>query len=189
MGAAEDFFGTSLNPSVTAPKKEEGVVEGAVSKFKEFFGISPHQEEEPAREPIKLMPRHSVESMFPNLLMAETRNKHMTDGKLTTSPSGAEGVTQLMPLTAKKPGYGIKGVKDKSEAEYIRVGKEYLGAMLKKFEGDAPKALAAYNAGVGNVMKAVEKGGERWMDFLPKRKETLPYIDKILGTTYSKGTN
>lgn len=188
MGVADDFFGVSLNPSAPQPSvKEEGVVEGAVNKFKEFFGMSAHPEGEPAREPIKLMPRHTLESMFPNVLVAETNNKHMTNGKITTSPSGAEGVSQLMPATAKNPGYGIKGVKDKSEGEYVRVGKAYLGAMLKKFEGDAPKALAAYNAGVGNVMKAVEKGGEQWMDFLPNRSETLPYIDKILKTTYAEG--
>jgi soluble lytic murein transglycosylase-like protein len=138
------------------------------------------------REPIKVMPKRSVESVFPALLQAESKGVHeVSKGKLTTSGAGAEGITQLMPETAKNPGFGIEGVKDKSEGEYLRVGKEYLSALYKKY-GDFPKALAAYNSGMGNVDKAIRKGGEEWMSHLPQPKETIPYINKILGTTYGE---
>lgn len=128
---------------------------------------------------------NGIDNVFSKLVKTESGGVHMdAKGNLTTSPVGAEGITQLMPSTAKKPGFGIEPVKDKSEGEYLRVGKEYLGALYKKFGGDAEKALAAYNAGLGNVQKAIgkaERFGGDWKDHLPKKEETLPYIQKILG--------
>lgn len=124
----------------------------------------------------------STDSLFERLIQAESGGRHTDEkGRLVTSPVGAEGITQLMPDTARKPGFGIEPAKDKSEEEYRRVGKQYLEALLGEFKGDEAKALAAYNAGIGNVRKAVEKGVDKWKDFLPKKEETLPYINKILG--------
>jgi len=132
----------------------------------------------------KLLPEHSIDTIFPNLLQAESNGVHMdAKGNLITSSAGAQGITQLMPKTAKRPGFGIEPVKDNSEKEYLRVGKEYLGKLYDKF-GDWEKALAAYNAGVGSVMKAegkAERFGGDWKEHLPKPKETLPYINKIMG--------
>lgn len=124
-----------------------------------------------------------IDSVFKRLIQAESRGVHGTDGKLTTSGKGAEGITQLMPSTAANPGFGIAPVKDKSEGEYLRVGKEYLSALYNKYK-DWELALAAYNAGMGNVEKArgkAERYGGDWKEFLPKKSETLPYINKILG--------
>lgn len=120
--------------------------------------------------------------MFSKLIHAESKGAH-TDatGALTTSGAGAQGITQLMAKTAQKPGYGVEPVKDKSEKEYLRFGRDYLKAMLNEFGGDYRKAVAAYNAGPGSIKKAVEKGGERWEDHLPKPSETKPYMTKILG--------
>lgn len=127
---------------------------------------------------------NTLENVFKKLLVAESGSKHKDEaGNLITSKVGAQGISQLMPSTAKKPGYGITPVKDDSEEEYLRVGREYLSAMYNKYQ-DWEKALAAYNAGTGNVDKAIGKA-ERyegdWKEFLPKPKETLPYIEKILG--------
>lgn len=125
------------------------------------------------------------ETVFNNMIQAESKGQHTdASGSLIRSSVGAEGITQLMPATAQDPGYGIEGVKDQSKGEYMRVGRAYLKAMLKEFDGDYEKALAAYNAGVGNVKKAVskaeQKGGE-WINYLPKKSETIPYIKRILG--------
>lgn len=122
------------------------------------------------------------DSVFEKLIQAESRGKHTDErGNLTTSPAGAQGITQLMPATARKPGYGIEPVKDTSESEYKRVGRSYLQALVGEFGGDYEKAVAAYNAGARNVKKAVEKGGENWKEFLPKKEETLPYLQRVLG--------
>lgn len=124
--------------------------------------------------------------VFDKLIQAESRGRHRdSSGKLTTSPVGAKGITQVMRKTGQDPGYGVAPLKDQSEAEYIRFGRDYLQAMLKEFNGDYPKALAAYNAGPGNVKKAIRKAknsGGNWTDYLPKKSETIPYIKKILGS-------
>jgi hypothetical protein len=137
----------------------------------------------PAQEPSPA--KHTADSLMPALIQAESRGKHMdASGKLITSKAGAEGITQLMPSTAAKPGFGIEPAKDKSEGEYLRVGKEYLGKLLDKFGGDAEKALAAYNWGLGNLQKAIgkaERFGGDWKEQLPK--ETSKYMGKILGGT------
>lgn len=121
---------------------------------------------------------------FSKIIKIESGGKH-TDksGKLLTSSAGAKGITQLMPDTAKNPGYGIVPAKDESEQEYLRVGKEYFSALLSEF-GDAEKAAAAYNTGPGNLKKAInraEKTGRDWKEFLPK--ETKDYITKFSGNT------
>lgn len=181
------------------PWEQEFVVRGAVPPIQEestdgvlpwlrnliFKGESqsPNQRDSGIR-PITQVPT-DFDSVFNRLLKQESGAKHMDEkGNLITSKAGARGITQLMPKTAKNPGYGIEGVKDESESEYLRVGKEYLQALHKKY-GDYEKALAAYNAGPGSVDTAVGKAGRfggDWKDYLPKKEETLPYIRNILGS-------
>lgn len=125
------------------------------------------------------------ENVFERLIQAESRGRHRNSrGELTTSPVGAQGITQVMPKTAKNPGYGVKPIQDDTEEEYLRFGRDYLQAMVKEFDGDYRKALAAYNAGAGSVKRAVSRAkesGKSWEEHLPKKSETIPYMDKILG--------
>ena len=66
-----------------------------------------------------------------------------------TSGAGAKGIMQLMDRTAKD-----LGVKNSYNAEEnIMGGAKLLSQLLKKYDGDRNKALAAYNAGTGNVAK------------------------------------
>jgi soluble lytic murein transglycosylase-like protein len=82
------------------------------------------------------------------------------------SSCGAVGVMQLMPETARS-----LGVSDPFDAEQnINGGAKYLSNMLKKYSGDIELALAAYNAGPGNVAKY---GG------VPPFEETTNYIGRI----------
>jgi|TARA_R100001369_G_scaffold92654_1_gene138953 soluble lytic murein transglycosylase-like protein len=104
----------------------------------------------------------------------------MTDGKLTESPKGALGKYQIMPETAKKPGYGVTPIADltkASEEEHKVFAESYYQAMLKEFDGDQEKALAAYNGGAGTVKKAIKKDPDNWVAFLPK--ESREYITKV----------
>lgn len=83
-----------------------------------------------------------------------------------TSHCGAQGVMQLMPATAAS-----LGVTDAYDPEQnIMGGAKYISQLLSKYDGDISLALAAYNAGSGNVAKY---GG------IPPFKETQNYVAKV----------
>lgn len=63
------------------------------------------------------------------------------------SRKGARGLMQLMPATARDPGYGVRPLQNNSPEENVRLGTDYLTAMLDKYGGNVDAALAAYNAG------------------------------------------
>lgn len=114
-------------------------------------------------------------------LQAESGGKRYgPDGKLLTSPAGARGEMQVLDGTNKDPGFGVKPAKDNSPEERARVGRDYLQAMLKRYDGDPAKAWAAYNAGFGRLDEALMRAkasptpGASWLTFMPN--ETQAYV-------------
>jgi len=68
--------------------------------------------------------------------------------------NGEIGYTQIMLETGVDPGYGVKPINDRNDPiDNLRFGAEYLGALVKEYNGDYNKALMAYNGGPGNVNK------------------------------------
>lgn len=83
------------------------------------------------------------------------------------SSAGAQGLMQLMPKTAE-----ALGVEDPFDIEQnIDGGSKYLRKMLDRFGGSVPKALAAYNAGPGTVLK---------YDGRVPYPETRRYVKRVL---------
>lgn len=98
------------------------------------------------------------------------------EGKLLESPKGALGEMQVMPKTITDPGFGVKPASDNSPEEIARVGRDYLAAMVREYDGDVSKALAAYNWGPGNLDRAVKEHGPNWLQAAPE--ETRSYVER-----------
>jgi hypothetical protein len=82
------------------------------------------------------------------------------------SNKGARGLMQLMPSTAER--FGVTDSYD--PAANIYGGVRYLRWLLQTFHGNADLAVAAYNAGEGNVWK---------YNGVPPFRETVNYINRI----------
>lgn len=115
------------------------------------------------------------------------------------SPKGALGLRQVMPATGEEVYNKLGMVKDygpfnpsllKNPEINAKIGDAYLQEQLDKYQ-DPKLALAAYNAGPGNVDNAIKATGtptptwEQVQQFLPKPQETVPYVNNIM-TGYGK---
>jgi len=89
------------------------------------------------------------------------------------SNKGARGLMQLMPGTAAR--FGVTDSYDPSANIYA--GVRYLHWLLQTFDGNADLAVAAYNAGEGNVWK---------YNGVPPFRETITYINRIAKHIWEK---
>lgn len=83
------------------------------------------------------------------------------------SHKGAVGAMQIMPETQKELGLA----RPTNAKDNVFAGTKYLKQQLELFDGDIALALAAYNAGAGNVQKY--KG-------MPPFKETQAFVKKVM---------
>ena len=125
------------------------------------------------------------------LTLAITRQESEFD-VAAKSPAGAVGMMQLLPSTAQE-------VAKKNDIEYsasklydpeynMTLGSMYLQRMIDNYDGSLIMAIAAYNAGPGNVYKWVQKFGKPqhtidgavdWIEKIPFA-ETRNYVQRVL---------
>lgn len=101
----------------------------------------------------------------------------------TVSPRGARGLMQVMPGTARDPGFGIRP-SDGSQADDVRVGREYRAAMQDRYGGDLQKMWGAYNAGPGRLDRLINRYGGDWLRYAPP--ETQAYVARNMRAVRGK---
>lgn len=136
--------------------------------------------------PVPAIPSQGVRSSMADALMPYLVNQESGGDPMALSPKGAAGLTQIMPDTARDPGFGVAplagwdGVDPRTAPpeEQLRFGRDYLAAMIDKNGGNPALGLAAYNAGPG----AVEQHGG-----IPPYSETQQYVQNIMGKAGTLG--
>jgi soluble lytic murein transglycosylase len=110
-----------------------------------------------------------------------------------TSPSGARGLMQLMPMTAqavaKKLGEPSSLIALSTDPAYnMRLGTSYLAGLLEQFGGSVPYAVAGYNAGPSRVSEWLANNGNPgsgsvdmidWIELIPFG-ETRNYVQRVI---------
>jgi soluble lytic murein transglycosylase-like protein len=106
--------------------------------------------------------------IFLRLIAAESSwNPNAVNAK-----SGCVGLCQLSPRFFSDQGNLY------NPRENLTIGAKYLKALLKMYDGDYFRALAAYNCGPGRLDRIEMDHGGEWMLHLPR--ETKSYLRKIL---------
>ena len=108
------------------------------------------------------------------------------------SHAGARGMMQLMTGTAReqagKLGVGFDSYRLISDPNYnVMIGSAYFKRLLDNWDGSVPLAVAAYNAGSGNVRKWVDRYGDprsqvdmlKWIEAIPYT-ETRAYVQRVI---------
>lgn len=123
---------------------------------------------------------------------AITRQESQFD-RAAISHAGARGMMQLMPGTARevagKLGLSYDAGSLTTDTNYnMTLGSTYFQQMLRYFGGSYPLAIAAYNAGPGNVNKWLRANGDPrsgaisivdWIEAIPIF-ETRNYVQRVL---------
>ncbi|MBN8218662.1 MAG: lytic transglycosylase domain-containing protein [Spirochaetes bacterium] len=113
-----------------------------------------------------IVARASRETKLPSELLHAVMQRESAYNPRAVSPKGAMGLMQLMPGTAND-----LDVKDPfAPEENVLGGAKYLRGLLERFQGNLPRALAAYNAGP----EAVKDGR------IPDYPETKEYVKHVM---------
>ncbi len=124
------------------------------------------------------------------VIHAISRQESQFDRKIV-SRAGARGLMQLMPGTARETAgfvglpYAASSLDDSSYN--IQLGSWYFGRLMDRYQGSYPLAVAAYNAGPGNVNKWLVANGDPrqtgdilgWIEAIPLT-ETRGYVQRVL---------
>lgn len=127
-----------------------------------------------------------------SLVHGITRQESSFD-RSVVSHAGARGLMQLMPGTAgdeaRKAGVGYDLTRLTSDPSYnVMLGSNHAQRLVSRYDGNYVLAVAAYNAGGGNVNKWIARYGDprrsdvdvlRWIEQIPFM-ETRGYVQRVL---------
>ena len=176
FGAEEaTSFGKRVSQALTALEEQTGRVEEYTPEFRtDDINLSPAPRQGGRTQPVR------GETSEMNVIIDESASEFGVDPDLVravikqesgwkpkaVSHAGAQGLMQLMPKTAR----GL-GVTDSFDIrQNIRGGTKLLGQLLRQYNGDVEKALAAYNAGSARA----DQDRSKWP------KETKRYVPAVL---------
>jgi hypothetical protein len=91
------------------------------------------------------------------------------------SPTGAQGLMQLMPKTAAD--LGVTNPFD--PAQNIKAGTRYLSQLQTRYQGDLKLTLAAYNWGMGNLEKKPESLPQETRNYITRVEKQYQTLQKI----------
>ena len=138
--------------------------------------------------PQKALDASPIEQAF---VYAITRQESAFDPS-ATSTSGAKGLMQLMPATAKieagKVGVDFDAGRLTDPQYNVTLGANHLSRLVENWNGSYILAIASYNAGPGNAKKWIEAFGDPrdsnvdpidWVERIPF-SETRNYVQRVL---------
>lgn len=115
--------------------------------------------------------------------------------KMATSSADAKGLMQLIDSTACSVALKIDGHYKASDLHHnecynIKLGSNYLGGLMEKYNGSYILAIASYNAGFDKVDKWIDRFGDvrqlkkirdviNWTEMIPY-SETRNYVQRVL---------
>lgn len=143
--------------------------------------------------PLWPLPKRTADAQLEDALILSVIRQESGFDRTAISRAGARGMMQLMPATAQQIAKGLSETYSRSRlltdpGYNIRLGGGYLAQMLERFDGSAPLALAAYNAGPHRVVRWVREFGDPragdiemldWIETIPF-SETRNYVQRVL---------
>ncbi|WNG39213.1 transglycosylase SLT domain-containing protein [Archangium violaceum] len=137
-----------------------------------------------------LVVQHSrAARVHPDIMQALIREESAFNPN-ARSPTGALGLSQLMPATAFAVARQLNVPLATPSAlleprENIRLGSAYLGSLQRRFAGNPAYAVASYNAGPGAVDRWLSRFPDseldEWVERIPV-EETRLYVKRVLGS-------
>ena len=138
-------------------------------------------------------PRDAVHDDLPLALALAVSNQESGFDRRALSHAGARGLMQLMPQTARHQARRLSIAYPSNQIledpDYnVRLGSTYLRDRIERYDGSFALALAAYNAGDGNVRKWLRshrnpRGSEartvNWI-LLISLPETRNYVQRVM---------